>query len=56
MREEKQRSIVVKVGDQTIHMNPFVDTVFINVIDGLVRSLDKIPEDKSRIEIVITQH
>jgi hypothetical protein len=56
MSKEKERSIMLKVGDQKIHMNPFVDTVFINIIDGLVKSLDKIPEDKSRIEIVITQH
>ena len=56
MIEKKEKSISVKVGDQLISTNPFVDTVFINVIDGLIHSLDKIPEDKSRIEIIITQN
>ena len=47
---------MVKVGEQQIAMNPFVDSLFINVIMGLIDSLDKIPEDKSRIEIVITRN
>ena len=55
MVENKERQISVKVGDRVIPMNPFVDTVFINIIDGLLNSLDKIPQDKNRIEIVITQ-
>lgn len=56
MTEKKEKSISVKVGGKLIQMNPFVDTVFINVIDGLIHSLDKIPEDKSHIEIIITQN
>ncbi len=55
MSEKKERSIVLKVNDRVIPLNPFVDTVFINVIDGLIQSLDKIPDDKSEIEILIKQ-
>lgn len=56
MSEKKERSISVKVGDRSIPLNPFVETVFINIIDGLIHSLDKIPDDKNRIEIIITQN
>jgi len=55
MSEKKERSIVLKVNDRVIPLNPFVDTVFINVIDSLIQSLDKIPDDKSEIEILIKQ-
>jgi hypothetical protein len=56
MSEKKERQISVKIGDRLISMNPFVETIFINVIDGLIHSLDKIPEDKSHLEIIITQN
>lgn len=47
------KKILLKVDSKEIPMNSFVKQVFINVIDGLVDSLDKIPEDKKRIEILI---
>jgi hypothetical protein len=45
--------IILKVNGSDVPMNPFVKNVFENVIGGLVDSLDKIPEDKEKIEIII---
>lgn len=45
--------IVLKVDDKEISMNPFVQEVFINVINALVASLNKIPEGKQKIEILV---
>ena len=43
----------LKVNDREIPLNPFVTEVFYNVINGLVDSLDKVPEEKNKIELVI---
>lgn len=49
------KSIVLKVNGVEIPLNPFVQQVFENVAGGLVDSLDKIPEDKKKIEIIIEE-
>lgn len=43
----------LKVDGKEIPLNAFVTEVFSNVINGLVDSLDKIPDDKKVIEIRI---
>jgi hypothetical protein len=48
------KNIELKVNGQKITLNRFVETVFNNVIMGLVDSLDKIPEVKT-IDIQITE-
>ncbi len=45
--------IVLKVDDKEISMNSFVQEVFVNVINALVASLDKIPAGKKKIEILV---
>ena len=47
------KKISLKVNDQEIALNPFVTEVFLNVINGLVDSLHKIPEGKNKIELII---
>jgi hypothetical protein len=47
------KKFVLKVNDKEIPANPFVQELFINVINGLVDSLDKIPEGKEKIEILV---
>lgn len=49
-------SIVLKINDVVVPMNHFVESVFINVIDGLVETLDKIPEIKNKIEVLIEKN
>ncbi|MEI6613487.1 MAG: hypothetical protein WCL37_01190 [Chrysiogenales bacterium] len=45
--------IELKVNDQTINLNPFVQKIIGNVILGAIQSLDKIPEPPQRIEITM---
>ena len=45
--------VTLIINGQEIPLNPFVKNVFTNVINGLVDSLDKVPEDKKKIEITI---
>jgi len=47
------KTIVLKVNDKQIPLNPFVKEVFTNVIAGLVDSLDNIPSSRDKIEIAI---
>lgn len=49
------KNIILKVNGVEIPLNPFVTKVFENVAGGLVDSLDKIPEDKKKIEIIIEE-
>jgi hypothetical protein len=49
------KDVCLKVNDREIPLNPFVKDVFANVIEGLVNSLDKIPERINNIEITIEQ-
>jgi hypothetical protein len=41
------------INDRDIPLNPFVTGLFSNVIEGLVDSLDKVPEPRDKIEILI---
>jgi hypothetical protein len=47
------KEIILKIDNQEIPMNPFVKRIFMNVINGLVGSLDKIPENAEKIELLI---
>jgi len=49
------KKITLKVNDQEIPLNPFVTSVFLNVINGLVDSLNKVPEEKNKIELIIVK-
>jgi hypothetical protein len=46
-----ENKIVLKVNDQVIALNPFVKKIIANVLLGAVRSLDKIPQPITKIEI-----
>ena len=47
------KKVILKINGIEIPLNPFVKSIFINVISGLVESLDKIPDDKTKTEITI---
>ena len=47
------KKITLKVNDREVPLNPFVTEVFLNVVGGLVDSLNKIPDEKNKIELVI---
>jgi hypothetical protein len=47
------KKITLKVNDKEIPLNPFVTDVFLNVINGLVDALHKVPEERNKIELVI---
>jgi hypothetical protein len=49
------KKITLKVNNQEIPLNPFVTDVFLNVINGLVDALHKVPEKKNKIELIIEQ-
>lgn len=46
-------NVKLKVNDNEVPMNPFVQRTFSKVIDGLVSSLDKLPDKIDKIEITI---
>jgi hypothetical protein len=46
-----ENKIVLKVNDQVIALNPFVQKIIRNMILGAVQSLDKIPQPVQKIEI-----
>ncbi len=50
---DKNKDFVLKVNGKEIPMNSFVKNVLNNVINGLVDSLDKVPEPREKIEIRI---
>ncbi|NIM13715.1 MAG: hypothetical protein GTO45_16700 [Candidatus Aminicenantes bacterium] len=52
-RQTRTNRVRLLVNDRDIPLNPFVTEVFSNVIEGLVDSLDKIPEPRNKIEILI---
>jgi hypothetical protein len=52
-RNTMDKKITLKVNDREIPLNPFVTNIFFNVINGLVDSLSKVPEDKIKIELII---
>ncbi len=46
-------NIKLRVNDKDVKMNPFVKRTFTKVIEGLVNSLDKMPDNIDKIEITI---
>ena len=52
-RQTRTNRVRLLVNDRDIPLNPFVTEIFSNVIEGLVDSLDKIPEPRNKIEILI---
>lgn len=53
MNDLKQNNVSLKVNGREIPLNAFVKKVVTNVVEGLVDSLDKIPDERTRIEIII---
>ncbi len=53
MNKKRVEKISLKVNNREIPLNAFVKKVVSNVVEGLVDSLDKIPEDKNKIEVII---
>lgn len=47
------KNVTLKVNGKDVPLNEFVTDVFANVIDGLVNSLDKVPEKQDKIELII---
>ena len=47
------KNIILKINDKEISLNFFVKNVFINVNEGLIESIDKLPENIEKIEIKI---
>lgn len=48
-------NIKLKIDDKDVPMNPFVKKIFTKVISGLIGSLDKLPADINKIEIIINK-
>jgi len=47
------KKVSLQVNGQDIPLNPFVRKIFINVIEGLIQALDKVPAGRQRIDIRI---
>jgi len=47
------KKVSLQVNGQGIPLNPFVRKIFINVIEGLIQALDKVPISRQKIEILI---
>lgn len=47
-------NIKLSINSKDVPMNPFVKKAFSKVIEGLVSSLDKLPDDIKKIEITIS--
>jgi hypothetical protein len=48
-----KNNIELKVNNQAIALNPFVQKIISNIVLGAVQSLDKIPQPLERIEITV---
>ena len=46
-------NVKLKVNEKGVPLNPFVQRTFSKVIEGLVSSLDKLPDKIDKIEITI---
>jgi len=46
-----ENKIELKVNNQTIGLNPFVQKIISNIVLGAIHSLDKIPQPLELIEI-----
>jgi hypothetical protein len=49
------KNVSLKINGQEIPLNAFVKEVVANVVKGIVDSLDKIPENRNKIEIIIEE-
>jgi len=47
--------VYLKINGKDIALNPFVRKIFQGVCAGLVDSLDRLPEERDRVEIVLTR-
>jgi hypothetical protein len=47
-------NIELKVNDQVIALNPFVQKIIRNMVLGAVQSLDKIPQPLKKIDISLS--
>ncbi len=47
-------NIKLNINSKDVPMNPFVKRTFTKVIEGLVNSLDKLPDDIKEIKITIS--
>ncbi len=47
--------IFLKVNDQEISLNPFVQKIFIKTISAMIDSLDRIPEKMKKVELIINK-
>ena len=47
------KKVDLKVNGQEIPLNPFVTDMVFNVVKGLLDSLDKIPDNREKIDIHI---
>jgi hypothetical protein len=45
--------MTLRINDREIPMNAFVERIFTQVIEGLVNALDKIPQNREKIEIIL---
>ncbi|MCP5052078.1 MAG: hypothetical protein GY940_33225 [bacterium] len=48
-----KRIVVLKINDKRVPLNKYVKRVIGNVIAGLIKSLDGIPEEQKKIELSI---
>ena len=48
-----KNKIELKVNNQTIGLNPFVQKIISNIVLGAIQSLDKVPMPLERIEITM---
>jgi hypothetical protein len=49
------KKVSLKINGQDIPLNAFVTNVIANVVKAMVDSLDKIPGDKKKIELLIEE-
>lgn len=49
------KNVSLKINGQDIPLNAFVKEVVANVVNGVVDSLDKIPGEREKIEIIIEE-
>lgn len=50
------KNIILKINDKKIPLNLFLKRVFINIIEGTVKPLKKLPENIEKIEIKIEKN
>jgi len=47
--------VTLKVDGKDIALNPFVSRIFSGVCQGLIESLDRLPEERDRLELILTR-